>query len=164
MFFFSFLSLTSSLLSPPPPSSVDCTGSPQSSYPFCDPKLPPEDRASDLVSRLTPEELVSQSNARPGAIPRLGIKDYNWRSNCLHGWALSGGKWPPGITWTNFPTPLGKELIFKKIIYINYYFKNNIKYCRYEWEPLENLEFLQKKLIIGKIFYIYRSLSLSLCP
>ena len=30
-----------------------------------------------------------------------------WRSNCLHGWAESGGEWLPNETWTVFPTPLG---------------------------------------------------------
>ena len=93
-----------------PSSSVSCDGVPQISYPFCDAKLTPEARATDLVSRLTVEELLSQANARAGSIDRLGIKDYNWRSNCLHGWALSGGKWPENISWTNFPMPLGRNL------------------------------------------------------
>ena len=89
--------------------SVSCNGFPQNFYPFCDDTLTPEERATDLVSRLSVDELVSQANARAGPIDRLGIKEYNWRSNCLHGWALSGGQWPEGISWTNFPMPLGKD-------------------------------------------------------
>ena len=88
--------------------SVDCDSLPQANYPFCNTSLSPEDRATDLVSRLTDDELYSQCAANAKAIPRLGIKYYNWRSNCLHGWALSGGDWPEGITWTVFPTPLGE--------------------------------------------------------
>ena len=88
--------------------SVDCTSLPQADYPFCNPGLTPATRAWDLVSRLTTEELYGQCGANAESILRLGINKYNWRSNCLHGWAKSGGQWPEGVFWTNFPTPLGR--------------------------------------------------------
>jgi len=58
--------------------------------PFMNPDLPTEQRASDLVSRLTVEEKVAQlMNAAP-AIERLGIPEYNWWNECLHGVARAG--------------------------------------------------------------------------
>ena len=98
--------------SAPPVPSVDCQSLPQSRYPFCNYNLSAEDRASDLVSRLTLSELYAQCNSDAPGIPRLGIKSYDWRSNCLHGWSKSGGMWPKGVSWTVFPTPLGLAATF----------------------------------------------------
>lgn len=54
-------------------------------YPFLNYNLTFEQRVADLVSRLTPEEKVSQMlNASP-AIPRLGIPAYDWWNETLHG-------------------------------------------------------------------------------
>ena len=97
-----------------PTPSVDCESLPQASYPFCDPNLSPEERATDLVSRLTQEELVGQTSSIAAAITRLGINAYNWRSNCLHGWALSGGPDWLGYTWTVFPVPIGLAATFDR--------------------------------------------------
>jgi beta-glucosidase len=53
--------------------------------PFWDYKLSFEQRAKDIVSRLTLEEKVAQMlNATP-AIPRLGIPAYDWWNEVLHG-------------------------------------------------------------------------------
>lgn len=92
--------------------SVDCQSLPQAAYPFCNTSLTAAERASDLVSRLTIEELIAQSTSIAPAIPRLGIKDYNWRSNCLHGWTASGGNWPTGLYWTVFPAPINLAATF----------------------------------------------------
>lgn len=54
-------------------------------YPFLDTKLSFEERASDLVSRLTLEEKVLQMLNDAPAIERLGIPSYNWWNECLHG-------------------------------------------------------------------------------
>jgi beta-glucosidase len=58
--------------------------------PFMDPDLSVEQRVNDLVSRMTMEEKIGQMmNAAP-AIPRLGIPEYNWWNECLHGVARAG--------------------------------------------------------------------------
>ncbi|KRD12386.1 glycoside hydrolase family 3 [Flavobacterium sp. Root901] len=54
-------------------------------FPFLNPAISFEERADDLVSRLTLEEKVSQMlNAAP-AIPRLQIPAYDWWNETLHG-------------------------------------------------------------------------------
>ena len=95
-----------------PVPNVDCSSSPQSGYPFCDTGVHPLKRAEDLVSRLTLEEVINQSSTIAPAIPRLGLKAYNWRSNCLHGWSKSGGHWDPDMKWTVFPAPIGLGATF----------------------------------------------------
>ena len=91
---------------------VDCYSKPQSDLPFCDPKLSFMERAKDLESRLTLEEKIQQTSTIAPAIERFGIKDYNWRSNCMHGWTASGGHWLKELTWTVFPAPIGLGATF----------------------------------------------------
>src|ERR1700743_2665770 len=58
--------------------------------PFMNPGLPTEQRVDDLVARMTLQEKIGQMmNAAP-AIPRLGIPEYNWWNECLHGVARAG--------------------------------------------------------------------------
>ena len=97
-----------------PVPSVDCKSQPQASYPFCNPKLSPQDRATDLVFRLSLDELIEQTSSIAPAISRLGINAYNWRSNCVHGWSKSGGPDWLGYTWTVFPAPIGLAATFDK--------------------------------------------------
>ena len=61
-----------------------------SQLPFTNPDLSPEERAADLVSRLTLEEKISQLMNDAPAIDRLGIPKYNWWNECLHGVARAG--------------------------------------------------------------------------
>jgi beta-glucosidase len=49
-----------------------------------------EERAADLVSRMTLEEKVSQMQNNAPAIPRLGIPAYEWWNEALHGVARAG--------------------------------------------------------------------------
>jgi len=66
------------------------TGQIMPAPPYLNPSLSPERRADDLVSRLTLEEKVSQMmNAAP-AIERLGIPEYEWWNEGLHGVARAG--------------------------------------------------------------------------
>lgn len=51
---------------------------------------PPEVRAADLVARLTLDEKISQMQHAAPAIDRLGIPEYNWWNECLHGVGRAG--------------------------------------------------------------------------
>ena len=52
--------------------------------PYQNPDLTPEQRATDLLQRLTVEEKISlMQNNSPG-IPRLGIRPYEWWNEALH--------------------------------------------------------------------------------
>ena len=68
---------------------------------YLDMNLSDEERAVDLVSKMTREEKYSQLTALTvPAIPRLGVNAYNWWSEDLHGVARDGEA-------TSFPTGLG---------------------------------------------------------
>ncbi len=55
--------------------------------PYQNPNLSPEERAKDLISRLTLNEKAALMCDQSEAIPRLGIKKFNWWSEALHGLA-----------------------------------------------------------------------------
>jgi len=59
-------------------------------FPYQNTKLPVEERANDLVCRMTLAEKISQMNYDAPAIERLGIPKYNWWNECLHGVARNG--------------------------------------------------------------------------
>lgn len=58
--------------------------------PFMNPDLPLEERVEDLVSRMTLEEKIAQTLYHAPGIPRLGVPEYNWWNECLHGVARAG--------------------------------------------------------------------------
>ena len=74
-------------------------------FPFNDPKLPVDERVNDLVSRMTLEEKVSQMMNAAGAIDRLGVPEYEWWNEALHGVARSG-------IATVFPQAIGLAATF----------------------------------------------------
>jgi beta-glucosidase len=59
-------------------------------YAFQNPSLSFEERVDDMVSQMTLEEKIGQLNYRAPAIERLGIPEYNWWNECLHGVARAG--------------------------------------------------------------------------
>ena len=71
--------------------------------PFMNQSLPTEERVNDLVSRMTLKEKADQLLYTAPAIPRLGIPDYNWWNESLHGVARSGYAtvFPQSITIAN---------------------------------------------------------------
>jgi len=73
--------------------------------PYQNPTLPSEARAKDLVSRLTLKEKVGLMKDVSDAVPRLGIKKFNWWSEALHGYANQGPV-------TVFPEPIGMAASF----------------------------------------------------
>ena len=71
---------------------------------YMNPKLPAEQRAADLVQRMTLEEKASQLVNQARAIPRLQVPSYDWWSEALHGVAVDGT--------TEFPEPIGLGATF----------------------------------------------------
>ena len=62
-------------------------GSVGTTLPYQNPSLSSEERAKDLISRLTLDEKATLMCDESDAIPRLGIKKFNWWSEALHGLA-----------------------------------------------------------------------------
>ena len=60
------------------------------SLPYQNPDLPAAQRADDLISRLTLEEKVSLMMDTSPAIPRLGIPQFQWWNEALHGVGRNG--------------------------------------------------------------------------
>ena len=83
LFLFIQLSFFVTLFSKPPEDN-------EKSIPYKNPALPIEERVNDLVSRMTLDEKISQMMNAADSISRLGIPDYNWWSEGLHGVAVSG--------------------------------------------------------------------------
>src|SRR5579864_5330158 len=86
--------------------SLSAAQSQQSSIaaPYLDPALPLSVRVDDLLSRMTLEEKASQLVNQARAIPRLGIPQYDWWSEALHGVAVDGT--------TEFPEPVALAATF----------------------------------------------------
>ena len=74
-------------------------------YPFQNPGLSSEERAKDLISRLTLNEKATLMCDISDAIPRLGIEKFNWWSEALHGLANNDNV-------TVFPQPIGMAASF----------------------------------------------------
>jgi beta-glucosidase len=83
----------------------NCVDAQDSATPaYLNTSLPAEQRAADLVHKMTVEEKVTQLTNQSRAIPRLNVPAYNWWSESLHGVASSGT--------TEFPEPVGLAATF----------------------------------------------------
>ena len=69
------------------------------------PELTPQQRAADLIKLLTLEEKAQLMMHTSPAIPRLGIPEFNWWSEALHGVGRNG-------TATVFPITVGMAASF----------------------------------------------------
>jgi beta-glucosidase len=76
-------------------------------HPYQNTKLDFERRVDDLVSRMTLEEKVSQLTHYAGEVEHLGIPEYNWWNECLHGVARAGKA-------TVFPQAIGMAATFDR--------------------------------------------------
>jgi len=72
---------------------------------YRDPGLSAQQRAEDIVSRMTTEEKASQLRHNAPAIERLGLPAYNWWNEALHGVARAGKA-------TVFPQAIGLAATF----------------------------------------------------
>lgn len=98
-----------------------------------------EERAADLVSRMTLEEKVSQVGYQAPAIERLGVAEYDYWKEALHGIARQGKA-------TSFPTALSlsntwnRDLMYTvaDIISTEARAKNN-RYNLSYWSPTVNM-------------------------
>jgi beta-glucosidase len=72
--------------------------------PYMNTQLSPEQRATDLVRRMTLEEKANQMQNNSAAVPRLNIPAYQWWSEALHGVINEGV--------TEYPEPIGLAATF----------------------------------------------------
>lgn len=70
--------------------SVACCQTSANQTAYKNPALPIAQRVDDLVGRMTLVEKVSQMQDLAAAVPRLGIPDYEWWNEGLHGVARAG--------------------------------------------------------------------------
>jgi beta-glucosidase len=71
---------------------------------YLDTKLTPEQRAADLVGRMTLAEKATQMQNNSAAVPRLKVPAYQWWSEALHGVINEGV--------TEYPEPIGLAATF----------------------------------------------------
>ncbi|NLZ95270.1 MAG: glycoside hydrolase family 3 protein [Bacteroidales bacterium] len=117
--------------------------------PYNDPNLPASERATDLMGRLTLTEKASLMVDVSPAIPRLGINEYNWWNEALHGVGRAG-------LATVFPQSIGLAATFDNDAVLNtfnivsdearakhHYFKGKEEFKRYQgltfWTPNINI-------------------------
>ena len=77
--------------------------------PWFDSKLSTDARIDALLKEMTLEEKISQTVNESAAIPRLGILEYNWWSEALHGVARSARA-------TVFPQAMGLASTFDPVL------------------------------------------------
>jgi beta-glucosidase len=82
-----------------------CVAQEDSTPPYKNTKLSFEERARDLEQRMTREEKISQLGHTADAVERLGIPEYNWWNEGLHGVARAG-------VATVFPQAIGLAATF----------------------------------------------------
>eukprot|EP00051_Salpingoeca_urceolata_P028265 m.485929 g.485929 ORF g.485929 m.485929 type:complete len:823 (-) comp24071_c0_seq1:75-2543(-) len=100
---------------------------PHDTYPFCNHKLSITDRVNNLISLLEVDEKPLFLTAREGgggspgpgpAVPRLGVPEYDWGVNCIHGVQTScidvdGTVYCP----TSFPNPVNYGYTFNTSLF-----------------------------------------------
>ena len=107
--------------------------------PYQNPDSSPQERAQDLISRLTLDEKASLMFDQSPAIPRLGIKKFNWWSEALHGLANNDSV-------TVFPEPIGMAASFDDSLVLKVFNavsdEVRAKYNQAQKRGMENRRFL----------------------
>jgi beta-glucosidase len=85
-----FIYLLFALVAPALAVSQNKSTSTPTGFPFQNPSLTVDERVNDLVSRMTLDEKVKQMLYNAPAIQRLGVPEYNWWGEALHGVARAG--------------------------------------------------------------------------
>lgn len=81
-------------------------------FPFRNPTLPQDERISDLIGRLTLQEKIDLMQNSSKGVERLGIPDYDWWNEALHGVARAG-------IATVFPQAIGMAATFDPEEHLN---------------------------------------------
>ncbi|CAK7355190.1 unnamed protein product [Dovyalis caffra] len=102
------------------PSRYASLGLDMSNFGFCNKSLPYDVRAMDLVHHMTVYEKVRQLGNKAYRVPRLGLPEYEWWSEALHGVADSG----PGSYFDHvvpgspsFPTVITTSATFNETLW-----------------------------------------------
>ncbi|CAF0801355.1 unnamed protein product [Rotaria sordida] len=90
----------------------DCQSGPLKSFPICDQSLSVQQRAIDLVSRMTIEEKANWLINTVQPIPRLGLPSYQWWNEALHGVMYLKAHAIGVPEATSFPSPLNLASTF----------------------------------------------------
>jgi len=103
---------------PPTTTTADtkaCRTAAELAYPYCDTKLSLDARLTDLIGRLTAAEKPPLLTARegggdspgpPGNVSSIGLPEYDWGLNCIHGvQSTCGEKDGEQACATSFPNP-----------------------------------------------------------
>lgn len=91
---------------------ISCANKMEYDFKFQNQSLSTEERVTDLVSQMTLKEKVSQMRYDAPAIERLGLPEYNWWNECLHGVARAGEA-------TVFPQAIGMGATFNTDLMFN---------------------------------------------
>jgi beta-glucosidase len=99
--------------------------------PYQYPELSSDARAKDLMSRLTLEEKAALMCDVSDAIPRLGIKKFNWWSEALYGLANNDNV-------TVFPQPIGMAASFDDALVYRIFNATSDEVCAKYHEAIRN--------------------------
>jgi len=102
---------------------------PYNTYPFCDTSLSIDERVHNLISLLQTEEKPHLLTARNGGggspgpgsnISRIGLPEYDWGVNCIHGVQTSCVLYKgQTLCPTSFPNPVNFGMTFNSTLFLN---------------------------------------------
>ena len=101
------------------PLNNPCLGTtPWSSQPWCDYKLPIDERVADMVDRMNISEKIATLDTSAPAIESLGLNSYNWWSEATHGISHFHVNNSGSTPWsTNFAFPITTSMSFNRSLW-----------------------------------------------